>query len=85
MVEALGEQVELVLAHPAPALAQLLSALAGAVAAEATPPDARFACLKLLCDATLARLCCAADIAGAGCLLAFTRYGCDATSRGLPA
>jgi len=65
LAEALGEQVEAVLAVPAPALAGLAAALAAAVAAPAAPPDARFACLKLLCDATLARLCCAADAAGA--------------------
>ena len=65
LAEALGEQVDAVLAVPAPALAGLAAALAAAVAAPAAPPDARFACLKLLCDATLARLCCAADAAGA--------------------
>jgi len=53
-----------VLTVPAPALAGLAAALAAAVAAPAAPPDARFACLKLLCDATLARLCCATDAAG---------------------
>ena len=65
LVEALGEQVELVLACPPDARARLLASLAAAVAAEAAPPDARFACLKLLCDATLARLCCPGDTAGA--------------------
>ena len=65
LVEALGEQVELVLECPPGARAELLAALASAVAAEAAPPDARFACLKLLCDATLARLCCPGGTAGA--------------------
>lgn len=65
LVEALGEQVELVLDCDPGARAGLLASLAGAVAAQAAPPDARFACLKLLCDATLARLCCPRDSAGA--------------------
>ncbi|KAK9834835.1 hypothetical protein WJX81_002504 [Elliptochloris bilobata] len=63
VVEALGEQVEAVLDRPEDERTGLLAALAGTVAAVGAP-DARFACLKLLCDATLARLCCPGDAAG---------------------
>ena len=73
LVEALGEQVELVLDCAPDVRARLLAVLATAVAAEAAPADARFACLKLLCDATLARLCFPGDTAGALALHACQR------------